>query len=121
MLADSDHDANMLYATGMFIPDAFIYFRLRGARYAVLSDLEIDRARKHAPHLRLLSLSRYQDKLREAGVKQPGFVEVISTILRERGIKRLTVPHNFPYGIAAGLSRNRIRLKARPGTFFSDR
>jgi Xaa-Pro aminopeptidase len=60
IVADSDHDANMLYATGMFVPDPFIYMRLRGRNYIVMSDLEIDRARKQAPHCQVLSLSRFQ-------------------------------------------------------------
>ena len=30
MLADSEHDANMLYAVGMFVPDPFIYQRSGG-------------------------------------------------------------------------------------------
>ena len=25
IVADSEHDANMLYATGLFVPDPFIY------------------------------------------------------------------------------------------------
>src|SRR5947199_7383892 len=72
MVAESDHDANMLHAVGMFVPDPFIYLRLRGRSYVVLSDLEIDRARKQAPHCRPLSLKRYQDQLRADGVSQPG-------------------------------------------------
>ena len=67
----------MLYAAGMFVPDPFIYLRIRGRDYVVMSDLEIDRARKQAPHCRVLSLSRYQQKLRAEGIKQPGFADVI--------------------------------------------
>src|SRR5258708_38346343 len=94
IVADSDHDANMLYAVGMFVPDPFIYLRLRGRSYLVMSDLEIDRARKQAPHCRALSFSRYQRKLRSAGVKYPGFAQIIPAILRERGIRRVLVPEN---------------------------
>ena len=89
MVADSDQDANMLYAVGMFVPDPFIYVRLRGRASIVMSDLEIDRARKQAPQCRALSLMRYQDKLRSAGVKHPGFHHVIRAILKERRIRRL--------------------------------
>ena len=46
IVADSEHDANMLYAVGMFVPDPFIYFRCEGQCHVVLSDLEIDRAEK---------------------------------------------------------------------------
>src|SRR5438552_13476170 len=96
MVADSEHDANMLYAVGMFVPDPFIYLRLRGRSYIVLSDLEIDRARKQAPHCRALSLKRCQDQLRAAGVKHPGFAHVLSAILPPRRIRRLLVPESFP-------------------------
>ena len=121
MVADSEHDANMLYAVGMFVPDPFIYLRSRGRNYVVMSDLEFDRARKQAPHCRVLSLSRYQQKLRREGVKRPGLAEVIPALLRERGIRRVVVPQDFPYGLAADLQRRRIRVKPRPGSFFPER
>ena len=92
IVADSDRDANMLYVVGMFVPDPFIYLRLRGRNYIVLSDLEIDRARKQAPHCHALSLRRYQDKLRRDGVKHPGFADVIPMILRPRNVRRVAVP-----------------------------
>jgi Xaa-Pro aminopeptidase len=53
MVADSDHDANMLYAVGMFVPDPFIYLSIRGRSFIVMSDLEIDRAKAQAPHCRV--------------------------------------------------------------------
>ena len=48
MVADTEHDANMLYAVGMFVPDPFVYLRVRGREMIVISDLEIDRARRQA-------------------------------------------------------------------------
>ena len=60
MVADSEHDANMLYAVGMFVPDPFIYLRLRGRAYIVLSDLEIDRAAAAAPHCRALGETDFE-------------------------------------------------------------
>ena len=30
MVADTEHDANMLYAVGMFVPDPFIYLQVNG-------------------------------------------------------------------------------------------
>ena len=58
MVADSDRDADMLYAVGMFVPDPFIYLHLRGKCHVVMSDLEIDRARREAPHCKIISWSR---------------------------------------------------------------
>src|SRR2546421_401011 len=48
IVAASEHDPDMLYATRFFAPDAFIFLEERGKRTLVLSDLEIDRARKQA-------------------------------------------------------------------------
>ena len=120
LVADSDHDANMLYATGMFVPDPFIFLRLRGKDFVVMSDLEIDRARQQAPHCRVLSLSDYQKKLRARGNKQPGFAHIIQAILREKKISSVLVPQNFPLGLATELQRLRVSLRVKPD-FFSER
>lgn len=121
MVADSEHDANMLYAVGLFVPDPFIYLRLRGRDHIVMSDLEIDRARREAPHCRVLSLGEYQEQLRQAGVKSPGHAEIIATILRERKIRRVLVPPNFPLGLAVELKRLRVSVVATRGNFFPQR
>lgn len=121
MVADSEHDANMLYAVGMFVPDPFIYLRLRGRPVIVMSDLEIDRARKQAPHCRAISLSKCQRQLRETGVKSPGHAAVIRALLRQHGARSVSVPHNFPLGLAVELKRLGISVRARRGGFFPER
>jgi len=121
MVADSEHDANMLYAVGMFVPDPFIYLRVRGRSYIVLSDLEIDRAARSAPHCRALSLSRYQEQLRRAGVKSRGYSQVIAAILREKKVRRVVVPANFPLGLAEELRRLRVGVSVARGGFFPQR
>src|SRR3954462_2406277 len=121
MVADTDHDANMLYATGLFVPDPFIYLRIRGRDYIVMSDLEIDRARKQAPHCSVMSLSQLQKQLRRDGVKNPGFTQVLAWILRSQRVRKLLVPPNFPFGLADKLKRRGIRLKSSKGDFFPRR
>jgi Xaa-Pro aminopeptidase len=121
IVADSDHDANMLYAVGMFVPDPFIYFQSRGRKRIVMSDLEIDRARKQAPHCQALPLSRYQKELLKEGVKHPGMAEILPRVLREKRIRRVAVPQNFPHGWAVQLQRNKIRVEPRDGDFFPER
>jgi Xaa-Pro aminopeptidase len=120
MVADSERDANMLYATGLFVPDPFIYLGFGRRPLIVLSDLEIDRARKQAPHCRVAALSAYQQKLRRSGVKSPGFAQVIREILRGRKIHHATVPDNFPLGLARELKKLGIKLKPQAG-FFPER
>jgi len=121
MVADSEHDANMLYATGLFVPDPFIYLQTRGRPLIVMSDLEIDRARVQAPHCRAVSLGRYQQKLRTGGIPRPGPAHVVRQILQEKGIRRVTVPDNFPLGLAGDLGKLGVTVKARPGNFFPER
>ena len=121
LVADSDHDANMLYATGMFVPDPFIYFQRRGRAYIVMSDLEIDRARKQAPGCRVLPLTRYQEEIRRDGIKRPSLAQVAARVLRERGVRSVLVPQDFPHGLAVELQKKRIRVKPKTGSFFPER
>src|SRR5215212_5896613 len=121
MVADSDHDANMLYAVRMFVPDPFIYLRLNGKCHIVMNDLEIDRAREQAPHCHVLSLSRCQKALKKEGVKRPAAAHIIRFVLRSKRVRRVTVPYNFPMGLARELAKLRIKVKVNPGPVFPDR
>ena len=117
IVADSERDANMLYATGLFVPDPFIYLGFGRRPLIILSDLEIDRARRQVPHCRAASLSEYQRKLRRDGVKSPRFAHVIRDILRENKIRRAIVPDNFPLGLAKDLKKLGIKLKPQTNFF----
>ncbi len=121
MVADSEHDANMLYAVRMFVPDPFIYFRINGKCHVVMNDLEIDRARKQARHCRVLSWSQYAKRLRQQGVKSAGFARVIRQILREKRLKKVFVPGSFPHGLARELRRLKIKVRVKEGPFFPER
>src|SRR5215469_12161105 len=48
IVAASEQDPDMLYATKFWAPDPFIFLERNGKRTLVLSDLEIDRGRKQA-------------------------------------------------------------------------
>jgi len=104
----------MLYATRMFVPDPFIWIEARGRTYAVMSDLEIDRARKAATVDRVLSYAHYQQRLKREGIRQPRFSDVIKCIFRELRIRRVEVPVTFPLGLARKLGGIRISVKPEP-------
>lgn len=120
IVADSEHDANMLYAVGVFAPDPFIFLRRHGRDSIVMSDLEIDRARRQT-NARVISLTACQKKLQRAGEKKPTFAHVIRLLLREKQIKKVFVPHNFPLGLARELEKLKIRTVPRRGGFFPQR
>jgi Xaa-Pro aminopeptidase len=121
IVADSERDANMLYAVGMFVPDPFIYLRLDGECHIVLSDLEIDRGRKLARGCAVLSLTEYQDQLKKTGTKRPGFAHVIRAILKEHRVKKISVPANFPHGLARQLRDLKVKVKLCKGECFPAR
>ena len=121
MVADSEHDANMLYAVRMFVPDPFIYLSLNGKCHVVMTDLEIDRARKQAPHCRVLSLSQCFKQLRKEGVKKPVLAHAIRLLLRRKRLKKVAVPYNFPSGLRRDLRKLKVGVEVRDGMFFPDR
>jgi Xaa-Pro aminopeptidase len=119
IVADSEQDANMLYATRMFVPDPFVWIEAQGKTYAVMSDLEIDRARKQATVGRVLSYTHYHQQLKREGVRQPRFSDVIKRIFRDLRIRSVEVPASFPVGLAKKLRGTRIAVK--PDPFFPER
>ncbi len=120
IVADSDRDANMLYAVGMFTPDPFIYFRVDGKCHIVVSDLEMDRARKKARHCRVLSYNQCIDKVRRK-TKRPGMAAVINLLFRERHLRKIFVPASFPHGLARELRNYKIKVRVKKGGVFPQR
>src|SRR5712692_7883878 len=121
LVAASEGDANMLYATAFFAPDPFIFFQHRGTKYMVMSDLEIDRAKEQAAVDRVLSLSHYQLELKKDGIQVPTTANVLERIFREKEIDRLAVPANFPTLLADELRARRFVLEVRKDPFFPER
>lgn len=121
IVADSERDANMLYAVRLMVLDPFIYLRTGAKCYVVINDLEVGRTRKHARHCQVLRLSTYLRKLKNNGEKTINLAQVIREFLRERRLKKVLVPANFPFGLARELRDLKIKLKAKEGSFFAER
>jgi Xaa-Pro aminopeptidase len=121
MVSASEGDANMLYATAFFAPDPFIFFQHQEKKYVVMSDLEIDRARKQAEVDQVLSLSLYQTRLGKIGKNSPAIVDVLEMIFRKRGMRSLAVPANFPALLADELRSRGFVLQIKKDPFFSER
>jgi Xaa-Pro aminopeptidase len=121
LVAASESDANMLYATGFFAPDPFIFFSYRGRKHMVMSDLEIDRAKQQADVDRVLSLSHYQSELRRNGGQAPSTADVLELIFHAKNIRNIVIPANFPTLLADELRARRFVLKVRKDPFFPER
>ena len=100
LVADSERNADMLYATGLFVPDPFIYLKNNQTVHLVLSDLEMDRAAKHLPEATIHSFSKLGEQTAQSGIPNPNIGHVAGRLLNDLGLRQVRVPANFPFGIA---------------------
>ena len=121
MVTASEGDANMLYAVGFFVPDPFIFFQHKKAKFVVMSDLEIDRAKKQADVDRVLSLSAYQRKLRKLSKTPAGMIDILDLLFRERGIRALIVPANFSALLTDQLRAKGYSVQIKRDPFWPER
>ena len=121
IVAASENDADMLYATRFFAPDPFIFLEQNGKRTLVLSDLEIDRGRKQAQADEFLPYSQFEREVQGNSRKAPAYEKVLAHFLTKRKIRSAIVPSNFPLGYARELEAKNIRLQPTNGLFWPER
>lgn len=121
MIAASESDSNLYYATRFIAPDPFIFLEAKGERLLIMSDLEMDRARSQATVEQVLSYSEWERKVRASGTDNPGSADIVHAVLKEKGITRLLVPGSFPYAHAARLLELGYRLETKKEPFFERR
>src|SRR6476620_681890 len=103
IVATSEIDADLLYATRFFAPDPFIFLEQDGKRTLVLSDLEIDRGRKQARADEFLPYSQFEKEVQGKSRKAPPYEKVLAHFLAKRSVRSAIVPANFPLGYAREL------------------
>src|SRR5256885_3906723 len=121
IVAPSETDADMLYATQIFIGDPFIFLQQNGKRTLVLSDLEIDRAKRNAKADEFVMFSQLEREVQGKAKKAPPYEKVVAHFLTKRGVKRAKVPANFPLGFANEIKRRGITLETSNGLFWPAR
>jgi len=121
IVATSETDADLLYATRFWAPDPFIFLQKNGKRTLVLSDLEIDRGRKQAKADEFVPYSQLEREIQGKSRKAPAYEKVLTHFLKKRGVRSATVPASFPLGYARELAANKIRLMPTNGSFWPQR
>lgn len=122
LYAASEADADVLYATGFFAPDPFVFIQSTpGRRIMVMSDLEIDRARATGNADRVLSMSHYTTLAQKRLRRTPAPGDIIAEVLRDLRIRHVHVPSGFSTGVADRLRTHGIRVDAAPGSLFPER
>jgi Xaa-Pro aminopeptidase len=117
--ADSERDPDMLYATGFFVPDAFVFLEHKGKRTVFLSDLEVDRGRKQAEVEEVLAVSEILKVLKLPSASSVG--TWLPALLKRRKISSVRVPSNFPLGLARKVEAEGIGLEPEEGLFWPSR
>jgi Xaa-Pro aminopeptidase len=116
----SETDADILYPTGFFAPDPFLFVQKGRTRILVMSDLERDRAKKQAAVERVLSWTAVAKRLAAEG-RPATAAAVIARVLRDLGLRRVEVPRRFPLGLAIELDALGVRLDLVDDPFWPER
>jgi len=121
IVAASEQDANLYYASGFWAPDPFIFTRINGRKILVMSDLEVDRARAESRVDEVLSMSKLQQQAKKNGAATAGTPEVLDILFKEHGVKQAQVPASFPVALADRLRGMGYTLEIRKDPFFPER
>jgi len=120
IIAASEHDADMLYAAGLFVPDAFIVIGLNGQWHGLFSPLEVDRARKDSKLAQIHLDTPWREKARKLKWEE-GLEATAAAFLHEHGIHSVTVPGNFPLIYADRMRTWRFKVVPCSGSLFPER
>jgi Xaa-Pro aminopeptidase len=123
IIAASEHDSNLYWASGFLAPDAFVYLQVGGRKLLVMSDLELDRAKLEARADEVLSYAAYEARARQrvADGQHPTLIDVLTLVLEEHGVTEVLVPSAFPVEHADRLRERGIRVTWKRDPFFEDR
>jgi Xaa-Pro aminopeptidase len=120
IIAASEHDADMLYASGMFVPDPFVAIGIGEAWHGLLSPLEVDRAKKQSKLAGVHLDTPWREKAGERGW-EPTLAGAAAAFLHDRGVRILQVPGSFPLQYADRLRAWGFEVRPCAGSLFPAR
>lgn len=121
IVAASESNADMLYATGFHAPDAFAFVESGGKTAVLLSDLEIDRGRTQARVDSVESYSELHAAVKRRLKVEPCAADVYAAFARRHRAARPLVPADFPAGLAALLAKRGVIVRPAEGHFWPQR
>lgn len=121
LLSESEHGADMFYATRFRAPDPFVYLEYRGKKTILLHDLELDRGRREAVVDDVVSWSAFEKVLTDQLQRKPTYAETVAAFIKKKGTTNIIVPASFSLGLARALEEAGLVLETQEGLFFSER
>jgi len=119
IIADSEHDADMLYAGHLFVPDPFIAVELGGQWHGLFSPLEVDRAAKVSSFASVHLDSPWRNAAEARG--WTGLAGCAGAFLASHDIQSISVPPSFPLLHADQLRSWGFDLATSVDAFFPQR
>jgi len=120
--ADSAHNSDMRYFSGLQVPDPFIALRVAGKKIGIFNALEYGRALKESSLDEVLPLEPLRDRARDRWPDMtPGAAEIILLAAERLLVDRLTVPDDFPAGLFEKLRRRGLSLDVAAGSILPER
>jgi len=120
LIAASEGKADMLYISGLFVPDPFIAIEIAGRWHGLFSPLEVDRARKQSKFAEVHLDTSWRDAALQQG-RENSLVGAAAAFLAEHGATRLTVPADFPLAYADKLRGWGFDVRAAESSLFPER
>lgn len=121
IIASSESDSNMFYATRFFAPDPFIFLKIPPKKFTVMNDLELDRAKSQIKTCTVVSFSELAEKYGKNGGGFSSLPDAAAVLLKKHRIHTIEVPVNFPVQYADALRKKGFQIIPRPNPFFKQR
>ena len=121
IIASSEKDADLYYATKFIAPDPFVFLKVHGKSYLLVSDLEIDRAKKQAKVDGVFSSSKLAAEYKQTHRKPCDFTELVVYFLKRLHVTSVLVPGNFPVQYFVPLRHSGLQIQYKNGLFFEER
>ena len=115
--ASTAESADLVYGSGFFAPDEFIYAEIGGKRYVFVSVLELARARQEVrPGVEVVD---FAEVLKQA--PQDCKRCLVAAISKVYGVTHWQVPEHFPLIYAEKLRAAGVEVEMADGSFFPER
>ncbi|MEA1865295.1 MAG: Xaa-Pro peptidase family protein [Euryarchaeota archaeon] len=111
LIDDSTHNQDMYYATRFLASDRFLYLKSQDKEILLISQMELGRARMESEISDIRTTTDYDiiGKLKRYG-RAAAYNLVVSELLHDEGVTRVSVPHNFPVSIADALRSHGVEV-----------
>lgn len=124
LYASSEASSDVLYLSGVFVPDPFLSVLVNGKAVAVVNQLEFGRVRAQSRYDKVLSLETVRAEAAEQlqlEKKQVGPAELMRFFVSLYGAKTVEAPPDFPAGLYAELQACGVDIRVAKQSFFPSR